>query len=295
MKLVLVAVATWSVLWSLCLLLPVQGMDLRGSFEVNDPVAGCNACEDGDPVSGTCSCAPSLTTTAYRVITDCAGPGTLTGGHISLCSGSPTASSFGGAYQIDDEDAPGGLGCRVPNPTTGGCSCPPGYAGRKTRTLADIPGGLVGSNIYWCLGAAVSAYFGGVYQVKDGAECFAANSFTDSCRCPDGYATGAFRAIIDGPKGSTIYLCRRGKLQCNDITAGDQRINLGEIPPAVLSIPQVQQGSGPGQHWAIDLCAAMPPTPKNCGKICAPRGFVEQYHGGTAPDCEQAFSTQTTA
>jgi beta-galactosidase len=83
--------------------------------------------------------------------------------------------------------------------------------------------------------------------------------------------------------------------QCNLIPVGNQIINLGAIPPAVLSIPQVYQGSTSNYFWSIDPCATGPPTPANTAKVCAPRGFVEEYSSGTAPNCEQSFSSETTA
>ena len=62
---------------------------------------------------------------------------------------------FGGLYQQDD-DAPGGQGCRAPNAATGTCSCPPGTSLLTSwRVLVDtVTGSYIGSHIGVCGAAA---------------------------------------------------------------------------------------------------------------------------------------------
>ncbi|MBI2396129.1 MAG: hypothetical protein HYV09_41585 [Deltaproteobacteria bacterium] len=58
-------------------------------------------------------------------------------------------ADFGGVYQLDDSVA-GGLGCRVANLRTGGCSCPTGFTAHALRSIVDSSAGAIGSLIFWC-------------------------------------------------------------------------------------------------------------------------------------------------
>ena len=188
--------------------------NIAGVFETNPPAvkSGCAVCEDGDPFSG-CACpAGGSVPFNYLVLNDCKGGGQpFVPALFSICmEESSTIATSGGAYQHDD-NVPGGLGCRVPNPFTNACTCPaPFQPLSASRTLMyDQQGGMVGSNIFWCLGSTVSDRFGGVYQVKDNGQCLNANWATGGCACPAGYSEGGIRAIVDGPFGSTIVVCRK--------------------------------------------------------------------------------------
>jgi hypothetical protein len=83
--------------------------------------------------------------------------------------------------------------------------------------------------------------------------------------------------------------------QCSPINIGNgQTVNLASIPTTILQVNQIYQGSSTPYSWAIDLCGTNPPTPSNVNKICAPRGYVEEYSSGTI-NCEQAFTTVGSA
>jgi hypothetical protein len=120
--------------------------DFGGAYQRDDPVPGGVGCRSGNSFNGgSCSCPTGTTAIPLRVIVD-SSQGWI-GSTINFCrKSSPTG--FGGAYQQDD---PGGLGCRRPNPFTGGCSCPSGYPEvQSMRAIVDVGGGFVGSTIHTC-------------------------------------------------------------------------------------------------------------------------------------------------
>jgi hypothetical protein len=185
-----------------------------GAFEASDP--GCVACNNSNPFTGTCGCPGGFATTFnWRVINDCRGRGTQVGALATFC-GASALGEFGGGFQSDD-GVPGGLGCRSPNPYTGGCSCPGGYTRIGFRALADTSRGLIGSNPSLCIAdSGPRPGLGGAFQVDDavpgGAGCRAANPVTGACSCPGGYNGAPLRVEVDSSSGfigSQVIVCVR--------------------------------------------------------------------------------------
>lgn len=184
-----------------------------GSFAVNDPGA-CNACDEPNPMGGTCGCPAGFpVVSTARILDDCSD---IRGARLTFCGSSTTAGyDWNGVYEIDD--AVGcSAGCRLPNALTGACSCPAGATPIKLRTLVDTTCGTrIGSQLVLCLGSsAKTATFGGAFQVDDpvpgGYGCRVANPKTGACSCPPGVRARTHRVIADtdaGPIGSRITVC----------------------------------------------------------------------------------------
>jgi len=183
-----------------------------GAYQTND--APCGACNNANSFTGGCSC-PSGTSAlvSARTIDDCAGG--QNGATVTFCgTGSYTGGDFGGVYQIDDAVACG-LGCRVANPYTGGCSCPSGTTEISMRTLvSNSCGGIMGSRFVLCShGSAMRTSFGGAYEVDDsvagGVGCRTANPITGGCSCPSGTSPHGVRVEVDTPAfiGAMVFVC----------------------------------------------------------------------------------------
>lgn len=196
-------------------------------------------------------------------MSDCAGPSTLTSGTIDTCiSISAGEDSYGGAYQLDD-NAPGGQGCRVPNPAAGGvCGCPAGFVDFSTRALVSTS---LGSHVNFCLNATAAA--GGIYQYYDSTGCYQANIYTNACSCPPGYEATSMRVIVDGPSGSTLVVCSG--------QPGPQ------LPPAGVEICPGQYAILDGAHdcsVVLQTCInAVPPY----GTLSLPPGWYGMLTGVT--------------
>jgi hypothetical protein len=187
-----------------------------GAYSINDPGAptGCN---DGNVLTGTCSCPGGVSPTYYfRTIKDAGSGGSLWGGYAVMCSsGTPlSASEFAGGFQLDDP-TPGGVGCRAVNATTGGCSCPGGTVGVPIRALTDSAVGIIGSHIFLCMRPTASpAAFGGVFELDDpvpgSVGCRSANPSTGGCSCPANFIGQPQRVLVDTPSGfigSHLFTC----------------------------------------------------------------------------------------
>jgi len=188
-----------------------------GSYEVNDFGTTPSACAGSNLLSSACWC-PGATGSAqaFRIINDALGAGSRVGGYVHACtSGVPlTASEYQGGYQQDDP-APGGLGCRTANASTGSCVCPAGTNTVWVRLIVDGSAGIIGSHIGICVKpTAAPKYFGGAYQLDDpvagGQGCRAGNPLTAGCSCPAGFRPQAHRIQADSSNGfigSTMYTC----------------------------------------------------------------------------------------
>jgi hypothetical protein len=126
--------------------------DFGGAYEVDDLDGWCGAtaqCRVGNPMAGgACACPAGFDDTiSLRSIIRLPCDNGEVGNVLVLCGNreAPT-TSFGGAYQFDDL----GTQCRVTNPWTGDCSCPPGMVDRGYRAMVDGPDGLYGSVIHLC-------------------------------------------------------------------------------------------------------------------------------------------------
>lgn len=120
---------------------------------------------------------------------------------------------FLGGYQKDDA-VPTGQGCRVLNPLTQECTCPADSTAMPYRVLADTKNESdVGSNIVICHSTTTiprdgTAGFGGAFQVDDPpAGCRVPNPVTGACSCSTSLHPQRLRVLVDGPSGSTIYMC----------------------------------------------------------------------------------------
>lgn len=179
------------------------------AFEVNDP--NCGQCENGNLLTGGCSCPKNFASQSFRVLNDCSGQH---GGNINVCWGGD--SEYGGAFQVDD-NAPGSQGCRSHNPYTQGCSCLPGFtASPCLRTLVDVNAAvsdnktnsngvrIIGSCIFTCENlSAPPTSFGGSYQVTDYNTCMANNLRTGGCGCPSGFRPQPLRTLVDRNRGAS--------------------------------------------------------------------------------------------
>lgn len=128
---------------------PATG-DWAGAYEIDDSSGTCpQGCRAPNPYTTACTCPAGATPIALRTIVDTPCSQNI-GSHLTLClrATAPT-TTFGGAYENDDAVG-GGLGCRVPNPKTNGCTCPTGTSPHDYRTLVDVAGGTIGANISIC-------------------------------------------------------------------------------------------------------------------------------------------------
>ena len=192
-------------------------VDFAGGYQVDDVASSCaGACHVANPFTNTCSCPSGFAATCYRVIDDCAGGGTQSGSLACLCSppGGFPGGSFGGAFERDD-GVNCNVGCRIPNPYTGACSCPAGTGDVPLRTIVDTPcpGTLIGAVIVACVGSGPATTFGGVWQNDDGpactSSCRTANPRTGGYSCASGFSRQAFRVEVDcgGFLGSLFSAC----------------------------------------------------------------------------------------
>jgi len=195
-----------------------------GAFEISDP--GCAACNNVNAFIGAASCgcpsgflvSPSNGSSA-RVINDCNSTGGQHGGYIKFCEGSgfTQKNDWAGAYEKDDDNVPGSLGCRRKNTYTQDCTCPAGTEAMTFRVMVDSPkGGLSGSNLTMCLNrAAPTNTFGGAYQLDDdvpgGSGCRVKNVATQACSCPTGTRPTSYRVEVEskngGFTGSKVFVC----------------------------------------------------------------------------------------
>ncbi|MBL8714546.1 MAG: hypothetical protein JNL79_01045 [Myxococcales bacterium] len=122
-----------------------------GAFQTDDAVSCGLSCRVANPKTGACNC-PSGYIAQYARVLITNTCGSKIGSRIGLCVHPSVAlDNFGGAYQVDDPVG-GGLGCRMANTRTGGCSCPTGFSAYPIRTLVDSSGGSeIGSQLFECL------------------------------------------------------------------------------------------------------------------------------------------------
>lgn len=193
--------------------------NLAAGFQKNS--SACLSCGASNPFGAACTCPTGFGDQALRVVSDCAGAGTLIGSELHLCqtTGLSAEADFGGAYQQDDA-GPCSTGCRVPNPVTGACSCPAGTAPVTARSYADsatCPTQVVLTRLTLCVSTtAPVTSFAGAYQQDDsvpgGLGCRAANPRTSDCTCPTG-TTSKLRVRMIAPGagatdvGTNLYLC----------------------------------------------------------------------------------------
>lgn len=124
--------------------------DFGGAFQADDLPGWCGAvatCRVGNPMAGgECKCPDGFVQIGLRSIIRICDDSEV-GTTIYLCGNQSAAlQSFGGAYQTDDF-APT---CRVQNPWTGQCTCPPGTQDRTHRVMVDGGGDLYGSTLHVC-------------------------------------------------------------------------------------------------------------------------------------------------
>lgn len=121
-----------------------------GAFQVDDAVSCSLACRVTNPKTGACSCPSGYTAQYARVLITNSCGGKI-GSRIGICvHPSVSLDNYGGSFQIDDSVS-GGIGCRMANTRTGGCSCPSGFAGYALRTLVDSSAGEIGAQLFHCL------------------------------------------------------------------------------------------------------------------------------------------------
>jgi len=129
---------------------------IGGAYQVDDPVPSGVGCRSPNRLTGSCSCPPGFSAQEFRAMAPVGfppdGETPFIGSNVFICGGSSSAGAFQGAFQLDDP-VPNSLGCRVPNPSTGSCSCPTGSTQQKMRVLADNAGESFGSNIAVCVNA----------------------------------------------------------------------------------------------------------------------------------------------
>lgn len=132
-----------------------RGSDFGGVWATGDVGTPCAAipsdgCMAKNPFTGACTCPGSTSAVQLRTIIRCPSDGGMIGGHLGFCMDtSAKMVSFGGVYESDDPVS-GGVGCRVTNPATGGCSCPAGTSANGYRVWVDSSAGIIGSTIFVC-------------------------------------------------------------------------------------------------------------------------------------------------
>lgn len=125
--------------------------DFGGAYQVDDADGWCGAtagCRVGNPMAGgACACPEGFEGIGLRSIVRLPCDGSEKGTQIVICA-NPSASPTGffGAYQLDDFDPK----CRVTNPWTGDCSCPPESTDQTYRVMVDGAAGLYGSTLHVC-------------------------------------------------------------------------------------------------------------------------------------------------
>jgi hypothetical protein len=126
--------------------------DFGGAFQVDDFDGWCGAtakCRVGNPLAGgACACPAGFDdNAALRSIVRLPCDGGEAGTTVIFCGNKEVPTrSYGGAFQVDDFEPT----CRVPNPFTGGCSCPAGTTDRAFRVMVDGAPGLYGSTMHIC-------------------------------------------------------------------------------------------------------------------------------------------------
>ncbi|MFO0605566.1 MAG: hypothetical protein U0324_20460 [Polyangiales bacterium] len=170
----------------------------------------CTAINAPNPYTGTYTCAPGTSPAVVRRIIDCPA-GAFTGATTYLCGTPGTVTAYAGAYQVVNC---AGTSVCVPNPYTGGCTCPAGSAPTSPINLyADAPGcgGLHAAQMVFCVRAPATAGFGGAWHRRDDGACLVPNPLAAGCACPAGFGAIGLRAITPPPTvyGSTIAICLR--------------------------------------------------------------------------------------
>ena len=196
-------------------------------------------CRSVNRATGDCTCdttSSEFPINVMRTIVDVpsmAPPFTkLIGSHVSVCGAArpPLPAPRLMMYQLDD-NVPGTLGCRSPNPNTQDCSCEPGASVVSTfQLMVDVfQGGLISSTIAVCaadapppaaraLSIADEYKYTGWFQLDDdvagGAGCRNHNPATKDCKCATSDTLlNAIRVIDPNPKalvkysGSNIDFC----------------------------------------------------------------------------------------
>jgi hypothetical protein len=176
-----------------------------GTYQLDDAVGGSLGCRSANLYTGACSCPAGTTGVSTRVIA-IGSTGARLGSNIVWCvrSGS-LPRSFGGVYELDDAVS-GGVGCRVANPYTSGCSCGAGFTAQPYRVIVDASTGLIGSRIFVCTRAPAGA-LGAACTVGVGA---CARTATNVCTT-DGSAT----VCNTTPGTPTAETCNNVDDNCN--------------------------------------------------------------------------------
>ena len=123
-----------------------------GGAYITYPTSSCGA-NQVNPYTSAFTCPPDTNPAVYSVYNAFSSCGQSYS--ITMCT-SPTApiTTWGGAFQTDDNLGQGGNLCRVPNPKTSACSCPAGTSQHGLRILVDRGGGLspriIGGVLFYC-------------------------------------------------------------------------------------------------------------------------------------------------
>ena len=126
--------------------------DFGGAYQMDDLPGWCGAnaqCRVGNPMAGgACMCPAGFDAIGLRSIMRLPCDNGEAGSTIFLCGNKNVPiQTFGGAFQVDDVDPT----CRVANPWTGGCSCPPNTKEQVFRVMVDGAAGLYGSSLRICV------------------------------------------------------------------------------------------------------------------------------------------------
>ncbi|MHB1845963.1 MAG: hypothetical protein ACYCWW_14150, partial [Deltaproteobacteria bacterium] len=191
-----------------------------GAFQQN--VGGCSStpCERSNPLDpGACGCPTGFAPSApYATADDCAGvpptPYVAANAYFCETDAAKATDVWAGAYQQDDPVSCG-VGCRVTNPYTGGCSCPAGATDVAIRAILQTSCGVFGSRIHACLDSqATPSAFGGLYEVQDQGSCWAGNPLAPGggCGCPQGFSPQSqLRTLVDPSagviNGAVVFAC----------------------------------------------------------------------------------------
>ncbi len=211
-----------------------------------------------------------------------AGPSTCAPPHVLVTSprgGGERCSQFGGLY-IRSESA--GLPCRVPNPFTGGCTCPVGLEARDMTSWRVTSSGTIDmtSRLWACEPPfpVNDASWGGIYVIDAGGTCAYPNrvgSTGFACGCRTGIdAVARWVGVNSVGTRMTLVFCRQSvPVGPNAIveTAFTQRVAAGACTAACLA---GEPGCAcPAGSTGASLTGVEDGTPSSCAltsTLCVP-------------------------
>jgi hypothetical protein len=199
-----------------------------GAFQANAGMQCLGACQNGNPYDAQqCLCPPGFFDAALTawVEDDCPTldhyPSMADLQFCTIDSIMPAGSDWAGAFAQDDAAGMCAQGCRMPNPFTGACSCPPNTEQLGFRTF--VPGNCgapIGATLAICLvPVPTPVSIAGGFEIDDVAcpgdlgatgRCRYHSGALADCQCPANTVAVDLRAREEcgaAGRGATITLC----------------------------------------------------------------------------------------